>query len=156
VALIVRLALLLSAILFMRGQRWAYVTFIALTFLYFPASVGFRLEPRACELLVGASLAAFSLTNYAHIALLGVFFVLSYLHFAKSNAPPSRRLAYSAIGTLALGVIVEIGEGVSGKGHCRLRDLIPDSAGVLLGALVVWAWLKLRKPRVQPPLQPQR
>jgi hypothetical protein len=156
VSLIVRLALLASAIFFLRGARWAYIAFVALAFVYFPASVGFHVEPRACELWVGASLALFSFTNYAHIVMLGAFFVLSFVHFTRSHTLATRRLVYSTIGTLALGILIELGEGLSGTGHCRLRDLLPDSAGIALGALLVWAWLKVRTPRAQPPLQPQR
>jgi hypothetical protein len=39
--------------------------------------------------------------------------------------------------TLAMGALVELAEGITGRGHCRLRDLIPDSAGALAGAAFV-------------------
>ena len=38
------------AILAVRGARWAYVVFVIFGLLYFPASMGFRVEPRACDL----------------------------------------------------------------------------------------------------------
>lgn len=56
-------------ILALRGVRWAYVTFVVLGLLYFPARIGFRLDPRACQLAIDLPLALFSLTNYAHIGL---------------------------------------------------------------------------------------
>jgi hypothetical protein len=37
-------------------------------------------------------------------------------------------LLSATIATLTVGALVEIAEGVTGAGNCRLRDLIPDSA----------------------------
>jgi hypothetical protein len=122
-----------------------YVAYLALAFLYFPAKVGFKLEPRTCEMIGSWRLALFSFTNYAHIVMLGVFFVLSFLNFSLARAPIDRRYLYSAIGTLTLGVLIEVGEGVSGKGHCRLRDLLPDSAGIALGAAAVALFMLLKQ-----------
>ena len=42
------------------------------------------------------------------------------------------------------GIYVEVAEGITGRGHCRLRDLVPDAAGALLGALVLVSMRKLR------------
>ncbi len=51
--------------------------------------------------------------------------------------------AWAALATIAMGALVEVGQGVSGKGHCRLRDLIPDAAGVLLGSVLVLLWKRI-------------
>ena len=39
--------------------------------------------------------------------------------------------------TLTVGALLELAQGLTGAGHCRLRDLLPDPAGALLG----WALL---------------
>jgi len=126
---------ILLAILSLRGVRWAYVSFIGLGLAYFPAKVGFRLDPHPCQLAFGVDLAVLSLRNYPHIMLFGVFFLISYVHFAVSRS--TRAMATAAVISLVMGVLVELAQGVTGSGNCRSRDLIPDSAGVLLGASVV-------------------
>ena len=48
-----------------------------------------------------------------------------------------------------MGLLVELAQGISGAHHCRLRDLIPDAAGVVLGAGIVFLWNRMRgTPRV--------
>lgn len=42
-----------------------------------------------------------------------------------------------------MGMLVELSQGVTAHGNCRMRDLIPDSAGALLGFLTVSAGTKL-------------
>jgi hypothetical protein len=135
------LAHVVLGLLALRGVRWAYVAFIVLALLYFPAKVGFRLSPHACELSFSPSLAAFSLTNYPHIVLFAVFFVLTSAQFR--TATPSA-FVWAVLVTLTMGALVEMAEGITGRGHCRLRDLIPDLAGALLGAVVVMLWKRAR------------
>ncbi len=135
-ASIIRFAL---GILSLRGNRWAYVAFIVLGLLYFPMKVGPRFDPHPCELTFGIWLAIHSLTNYAHIVLFALGFVITSAQFQKSNWSA---FAWTALITIVMGALVEIAEGVTGKGHCRLRDLIPDTAGALAGSVIV---LLLRK-----------
>ncbi len=49
--LLIYLGFLVLGISSLRGVRWAYITFVILGLLYFPASVGFRLNPQPCELV---------------------------------------------------------------------------------------------------------
>jgi len=42
-------------------------------------------------------------------------------------------------------ILVEVAEGISGTHHCRLRDLIPDAAGIVLGAGIVFLWNRMRR-----------
>ena len=42
-------------------------------------------------------------------------------------------------------VLVEVAEHISGSGHCRLRDLIPDAVGIMLGSGTVFLWNRMRK-----------
>ena len=138
--------LVVLALLSLRGIRWAYVAFIVLGLSYFPAKAGFRLDPHACELLVGPRLALFSLTNYAHIVQFAVFFVISCAQFTRPGVSTRTAFVRAALATVVMGALVELAEGLSGRGHCRLRDLIPDSAGVVLGlvAVLLWREVKLR------------
>lgn len=142
VASIIRVAL---ALLALRGWRWAFVAFLALGLLYFPAKVGFQLDPHPCELTFGFALAAYSLTNFPHIVLFALCFVLASAQFRMEKRSA---FAWATLVTLAVGALVEIAEGLTGQGHCRLRDLIPDAAGAAVGALLVALLLRAGwKPR---------
>jgi hypothetical protein len=144
--LLVYLGFLVLGILSLRGVRWAYVTFVVLGLLYFPASLGFRLNPQPCELIPNISLAVYSLANYAHIVLFVLFFLMTSAQFRMSQWSG---YAWAAVACIAMGTLVELAEGISGTHHCRLRDLIPDAAGVVIGAGIVFLWNRMR-PRPQP------
>src|SRR5919199_602813 len=139
-------ALFVLGVISLRVLRWAYITLVVLGLLYFPASVGFRLDPHPCELTFGTALAVHSLNNYPHIVLFALFFLMTFLmanaQFRTSAWPV---FAWVAAATVVMGALVEIAEGVTGKGHCRLRDLIPDAAGALLGAVIVLVWGGVRR-----------
>jgi len=126
-----------------RRVRWAYVLFVALGLLYFPARVGFHFDPRPCEVALDAALALFSLTNVAHVLLFGLFFLMTRAQFRGAGVAAP---AWSAVATLVMGVLVEVAEGVTGRGHCRARDLVPDGAGCLIGAAIAFAWRRLHGP----------
>src|SRR5215831_1511971 len=117
------------AILSLFHFRWAYIVFIALSIIYFPASVAFHLNPQPCELVFGWQLGVFSLTNYQHIIRFAIFFAMTAAQFRVHDR---RTFIWSFVVVLIMGAIVELGEAVSGKGHCRSRDLIPDVAGGLI------------------------
>ena len=116
----------------LKGWRWAYVAFVVVAISYFPAHVGFRLVPLACEMTFSGQLALYSLRNFPHIVLFAAFYIASRVHFRSLGR---RAWVWSAAMTLVMGTLVEVAEGVSGTGHCRVRDLIPDTAGLLLGAI---------------------
>jgi hypothetical protein len=144
--LLVYIGFLVLGILSLRGMRWAYVAFVLLGLLYFPASVGFRLNPQPCELIPNIPLAVYSLTNYPHIVLFVLFFLMTSAQFRMSQW---RGYAWATVACIAMGILVEVAEGISGTHHCRLRDLIPDAAGVVLGAGIVFLWNRKRaRPRV--------
>src|SRR5262245_34615512 len=129
--------MLVLVFLSLRGKRWAYWAFVGMSLLYFPARVGFRLDPHPCSFAFTIPLAIYSLRNYAHIALFAFFYILTSVHLRASRW---RGLLLAGLITLAMGVIVELGEAISGQGTCRLRDLVPDAVGALLGAAVVSGW----------------
>ena len=106
-------------------SRVAYGLLVLQAPLYFLAEGGFRHLPPICEWTFGLALARHSLTNYPHIVLFTVFFLLSYAQFRGAS--------------LGMGLVLELAQGVSGNGHCRMRDLIPDAVGALLGLAIVSA-----------------
>ena len=130
--LALRIASIVFGLIAFRGIRWAYVAYVVLALLYFPLQVGFQFHPRACQLAISPGLALESLRNWAHIVLFGIFYVMTIAQFrVKSGAA----FAWAALIVIAMGATVEILEGATGSRNCRLRDLVPDAAGALAGAL---------------------
>jgi hypothetical protein len=142
---IVAVTRVVLALLAFRGIRWAYLLFILLGLEYFPASVGYQFHPRACELTFSTGLALFSFTNYAHIVLFAIFFLMTCAQFPGRLWSDRAVLAPAALIGLTMGALVEIAEGLTGNGHCRLRDLIPDAAGMALAALGIIAWSRITR-----------
>jgi VanZ family protein len=114
---------------------------VLLGLLYFPVSVGFRLDPKPCELVPSIALAVYSLNNYAHIVLFALFFLMTSAQFRMSRWSG---YAWAAMACIAMGILVELAEGISGAHHCRMRDLVPDGAGAVLGAGIVLLWNRMR------------
>jgi xanthine/uracil permease len=104
---------------------------------YFPVRVDWHFAPRAYQLTFSPQLAVFSLTNAPHIMLFGLFFMMSAIHLGGRKWTTRSALSRAAAVTLVFGTLVEMAEGVTGSGNCRVRDLIPDSAGILCGAIVL-------------------
>ena len=129
------------AVLAVRGNRSAYFSYVVLGLAYFPISVGFQLNPRPCQLALDLPLALHSMTNYAHIVLFAVFFVIT-----SGQLRMDTRSAYVRAGaaTVVMGALVEGAQAVTGSGNCRVRDLVPDLAGALLGAAFVFLWSHAR------------
>lgn len=132
--LLLRIVAIVCGLLAFFGIRWAYVTYIVVGLLYFPLLVGFRFHPHACQLALSPDLALMSLANWGHIVLFAIFFVMTMVQFGRRT--PSA-FAWSAVIVLAMGALVEIAEGATGARNCRLRDLVPDAAGAILGMVIV-------------------
>ncbi len=126
--------LVLGALAFL-GKRWAYVVFVLLGILFFPARVGFQFNPRPCEFALTIPLAPFSLTNWGHDVLFAIFFLMTAVQLRHHRMLTRIGLSFAAV--IAFGIYVELAEGLTGTGHCRLRDLVPDTAGGLAGAVVL-------------------
>lgn len=139
--LLVFLVFVVLGVLSLRGVRWAYITFVLLGLLFFPLRVGFRFDPQPCELAINTQLAIYSLTNYPHIVLFALFFLMTsaQIRLSKWSA-----FAWAALAGMVMGVLVELAEGVTGKGHCRVRDLIPNAAGLLIGSVIGFVWNGIR------------
>ena len=130
-------------VLAFRPTRWAYFTFVALGLLFFPARVGFHLQPQPCECALSVPLALFSLTNYKHIVLFAIFFAMTSAQMRGARLRTRLLVASGAV--LAMGGYVELAQGLTGQGHCRLRDLVPDVAGAVIGAALILMLRKLRR-----------
>lgn len=126
--------LVLGALAFL-GKRWAYVAFVLLGILFFPARVGFQFHPRPCEFALTVPLAVFSLTNWGHDILFGIFFLMTAVQLQHRRMLTRIGLSFAAV--IAFGIYVELAEGFTGRGHCRLRDLVPDTAGGVAGTLIL-------------------
>jgi hypothetical protein len=137
-------ASIILGIVALRGRkaRWAYVSMIVLGLLYFPVRVGFQMQPRACQTELSLELALLSLRNFPHTIHFAWFFVVTAAQFEYKTRST---LILSGLISVIMGTAVELGEGISGKGNCRLRDLIPDAVGALAGAIVVLLWKAVRK-----------
>src|SRR3989442_10095837 len=138
--------LALLALIALRGKRWAYLTFVLLGLLYFPAQTHFRVHAPKCEqLLPTLHLLVPLLHNYAYIALFAGFYWMSWVQFGRSDA----RGVWALVATMLVAALVEIAEGMTGGGrgqvHCRVRDLVPDAAGALGAALLLAVWPRLRR-----------
>src|SRR5687767_10157671 len=140
--------LALFALFALRGKRWAYLAFVALGLLYFPAHAGWRVHAPKCDLLIPTvQVMLFSLRNYVHIALFAGFCWMSWVQFRRSGS--GERVVLAFLATLLAGALVELAEGMTApRGvHCRVRDLVPAAAGAWGAALVLALWSRLfRKP----------
>jgi VanZ family protein len=138
-SLIVPACIVLGTVALLGGRRWcwAYAAFLLLGMLYFPARVGFELHPHACETRLNARLALLSLHNFPHMIQFAWFFLITAAQFRKKTAST---MLLSGFIVLLMGAFVELAEGLTGKGNCRVRDLIPDATGALIGACLVLLW----------------
>ena len=136
--------LALLALIALRGKRWAYLAFVVLGLLYLPAQVNFRVHAPKCQQVIPTmQVVVLSLQNYALVALFAGFCWMSWVQFRRSKA----RVVWAVLATVLAGALVEIAEGMTGLGSCRVRDLVPAAAGALGAALVLALWsLLFRKP----------
>ena len=125
------------AILAVRGARWAYALFVGLALLYFPQKGGFIFEAPDCSWAFSADPFATAATNYPHIVLFALFFLITYAHFARSRMGTWSPLLVSAVITVVMSVLIEVAQGATNTGNCEVRDLIPDVGGLAIGAIVV-------------------
>ena len=123
------------------GSRWAYAGFVSLSLGSFAARAGFHLQPFACEMQFDAELALLSLTNYRHMVLFAFFCILSHAQCRGRGWPG---FIWSVSASVVMGALVEIAQGLSGSGHCRARDLIPDLVGALIGVGLLLLWQRRR------------
>ena len=132
------------AALAVRGSRSAYAAYVLVAILFIPARAGFQIQPLVCEIPVSVASGLYSLQNWQHIVLSALLSLMTVAQFRKRGT-----IAFvTAIGvTVALGFLAELEQGLFRRGHCRMRDLVPDTAGALLGVFIGWAWHRIRHVR---------
>ena len=136
---------------FSRFRRWGYTLFMIVGVLRIPTQAHFRFYVPACDLGLSWVNVRLSLTKVPHFALFGVFFLLTAWQFDR---PGRRTFSWSLIATLALGVLVELEEGATRTGSCRLADLLPDLGGALIAMALLVPVILLRQravDRMPPP-----
>ena len=101
--------------------------------LRIPARVAFRLVIPVCDLRVTLVNIGMSMSKVPHIVLFAAFFVLTVLQFDELNGRALRR---SLLLTVAFGALVELEEGATRTGSCRMTDVLPDIAGAALAAAI--------------------
>ena len=135
-------------------RRWAYGAYMLVAIARIPARTGFRLDGRRCDLRLSLENAQLSLTKVPHIVLFGVFSLITVVQFDRLDR---RALVWSLLATLALGTLVELEEGATRTGNCRLTDVLPDVVGALIAMTLVMATLvvrnRLRHPAAETPRQ---
>jgi VanZ family protein len=124
--------------------RFAYAAFVVLGVLWMPARASFRLSPTSCETAMSIPLAVYSMTNYKHIGLFAMFAMMTLAQFE-----PDDRWRFLKLAVIALGmtVLVEGEQALLGLGHCRVRDVIPNTTGTVVGACLMEAGRAFRKSR---------
>jgi len=114
---------------FSRFRRWGYTLLVIVGALRIPAQAHFRLYAPLCDLRMAWDNLRLSVTKVPHFAVFAVFFLFTAWQFDRLDR---RSLSWSLVATLALGILVELEEGATRTGDCRLADLLPDVGGALI------------------------
>jgi len=111
-----------------------YAAYMLVAVARIPARTGFQLTSPSCDTRITLENIGLSLTKLPHIVLFGVFFLVTVVQF---NHIDRRALAYGLVATAALGLLVELEEGATRTGNCRLTDVLPDLVGALAGLVLI-------------------
>jgi VanZ family protein len=128
-------------------RRWVYAIYMLVAVTRIPARTGFQLHPPACDTRLTIENIGLSLTKIPHMVLFGIFFLLTVMQFDEIGR---KSIAWSVLATLALGLLVEIEEGATRTGNCRITDVLPDLVGALLAAALLMLLVLIRR-RPGPP-----
>jgi len=123
-----------------RWRRWAYGAYMLVAVARIPARTGFHLRRPACDARPTLENAARSMTKLPHVVLFGLFFLVTAAQFDRIDR---RTRSWSVVATAALGLLVELEEGATRTGNCRLTDVLPDVAGALIAMALLLAAMKI-------------
>jgi hypothetical protein len=115
-------------------RQWLFTAYLILAIARIPMRTGFRFVPPVCDLHPSLANAALSLTKLPHVVLFGLFFMLTVMQFSRLDRAT---VMWSIFATVALGALVELEEGATRTGNCRMTDLLPDLVGALIGAVLI-------------------
>jgi hypothetical protein len=110
-------------------RRWAYAAYMLHAILRIPSRTGFHLQAPVCDLRLTSDNFAASLTKVPHIVLFAVFFLLTVAQFDRVGR---KAIAWSFLATVGMGVLIELEEGATRTGNCRMTDVAPDAWGALI------------------------
>lgn len=122
-------------------RRWIYGTWILLAITRIPARTGFRLSSPECDTALNLENLALSLTKVPHFVLFGAFFLVTLMQFDRVDR---RSLAWSVAATAVISVIIEIQQGATRTGNCRLTDVAPTLSGALIVAVLIAVAMAVR------------
>lgn len=123
-------------------RRWLYGAYMVVAVLRIPARVHFHLVAPRCDTRLTLENATLSMTKVPHMVLFGVYFLLTLLLFDRFSL---RAFSWSLVATGALGLLVELEEGASRTGNCRLTDVLPDITGAAVVGAIILAVFTLRR-----------
>ena len=73
--------------------------------------------------------------------LFAFFFLLTVAQFDRVER---KAIAWSFLATVSMGVLIELEEGATRTGHCRMTDVAPDACGALLAMALVMIAVRIR------------
>jgi len=111
-----------------RQRRWLYATYMIVAVTRIPARTKFHLVAPVCDTRLTLENASRSMTKVPHMVLFGLFALVTAAQF---NRLDRRTIFWSLAATAALGLIVELEEGATRTGNCRITDVAPDIVGAL-------------------------
>jgi len=126
---------------FSRFRQWSYTLVVIVGVLRIPALAHFRLYAPLCDFRMAWDNSRLSLTKVPHFVLFGAFFLFTLWQFDRLDR---RSLSWSLAATLALGILVELEEGATRTGNCRLADLLPDVGGAVIAMAFLLPLILLR------------
>ncbi|MFN2636577.1 MAG: hypothetical protein ABR585_06100 [Gemmatimonadaceae bacterium] len=123
-------------------RRWAYGAYMVGAILRIPARVDFRLVVPVCDTRLTLKNTGLSLTKVPHFVLFAGFFMLTAFQFDRLD---QRAIRWSLLAVGVLGLVIELEEGATRTGNCRLTDVLPDIFGALLASAIIWGFMKVRR-----------
>jgi VanZ family protein len=91
--------------------------------------------------------ARLSMSKVPHLVLFALFFLVTLVQYDRVSAQSVR---VALLVTLALGLLVELEEGASRTGNCRLTDVLPDVAGAAMAGILVVGLIALWRRNAAP------
>ena len=137
-----RVVMFLLFALALWGFRSAYAGYVVMAVSWMFVQSGFSASAPHCEMAITFDGAMLSMTKFGHIVLFALFFLITIRQFKTIDR---RAYVISIAVTIAMGLIIELEEGITGAGNCRMRDLVPDAAGALICAGFVAALSRVRR-----------
>ena len=122
-------------------RRWIYGAWMILAVTRIPARTGFRLTAPTCDTALTLENLALSLTKVPHIVLFGAFFLITLIQFDRVAR---RSVAWSVAATAVISFVIEIEQGATRTGNCRMTDVAPNLLGALIVAILIAVAVALR------------